>query len=275
MSLENAIKASSTQTKEVSNEPAQTKSNPFGNTPSSVFSAPASKSAFGQTGFGGSEASSGFGTTGLGQKPEATSAFGTTGLGQKLNQNLVLVTLLSYKIPKLPLRSELQDLVRSLKLPPRLEQQDLGKSPNKFCIWQLWLCTKTSSKLCICPVKWKSFSGFAKSGSTSSGFAKLGSGGPSIFGDKTSSPVSTPLADESKELEEESEISLPEESDYSDEEELATDDANTSKDLEEVEGENVTETQEEKVETEIPPLPIQSQYSFLSLVASPGFQAKF
>ena len=112
---------------------------------------------------------------------------------------------------------------------------------------------KTSSKLCICPVKWKSFSGFAKSGSTSSGFAKLGSGGPSIFGDKTSSPVSTPLADESKELEEESEISLPEESDYSDEEELATDDANTSKDLEEVEGENVTETQEEKVETEVHP----------------------
>ena len=84
------------------------------------------------------------------------------------------------------------------------------------------------------------------------------------FGDKTSSPVSTPLADESKELEEESEISLPEESDYSDEEELATDDANTSKDLEEVEGENVTETQEEKVETEVQPLPIQSQYSFFS-----------
>ena len=75
-----------------------------------------------------------------------------------------------------------------------------------------------------------------------------------------------PLADESKELEEESEISLPEESDYSDEEELATDDANTSKDLEEVEGENVTETQEEKVETEIPPPtdPKPVQFSFFS-----------
>ena len=191
-----------------------------------------------------------------------------------MNQNLVLVTLLSYKIPKLPLRSELQDLVRSLKLPPRLEQQDLGKSPNKFCIWQLWLCTKPQASSAFAQSSGSPFSGFAKSGSTSSGFAKLGSGGPSIFGDKTSSPVSTPLADESKELEEESEISLPEESDYSDEEELATDDANTSKDLEEVEGENVTETQEEKVETEIPPLPIQSQYSFLSLVASPGFPSQ-
>ena len=53
-------------------------------------------------------------------------------LDKKLNQNLVLVTLLSYKIPKLPLRSELQDLVRSLKLPPRLEQQDLGKKPKQI-----------------------------------------------------------------------------------------------------------------------------------------------
>ena len=65
LSLENAIKAAS---KKQPSEVAQTTNNPFGNTPSSVFSA--SKSAFGQAGFG----SSGSG--------KANPAFGTTGFGQ-------------------------------------------------------------------------------------------------------------------------------------------------------------------------------------------------
>ena len=195
---------------------------------------PEATSAFGTTGLGqkvesksGSgnsaviqnpQATSAFGTTGFGQKPQATSAFGTTGFGQKPKQILHLAALALHK---------------------------------------------TSSKLCICPVKWKSFFWIRKVRINKLRICQTWIGRSFNFRRQDSSPVSTPLADESKELEEESEISLPEESDYSDEEELATDDANTSKDLEEVEGENVTETQEEKVETEVQPLPIQSQYSFL------------
>ncbi|KGU08858.1 hypothetical protein MEQ_03210 [Candida albicans P87] len=267
LSLENAIKASSTQTKEVSNEPAQTKSNPFGNTPSSVFSAPASKSAFGQTGFGGSEASSGFGTTGLGQKPEATSAFGTTGLGQKVESKSGSGNSAVIQNPQATSAFGTTGFGQKPQATSAFGTTGFGqKAQTNSAFGSSGFAQKPQASSAFAQSSGSPFSGFAKSGSTSSGFAKLGSGGPSIFGDKTSSPVSTPLADESKESEEESEISLPEESDYSDEEELATDDANTSKDLEEVEGENVTETQEEKVETEIPPPtdPKPVQFSFFS-----------
>ena len=112
MSLENAIKASSTQTKEVSNEPAQTKSNPFGNTPSSVLVRQLANLHLVKLGLVGRkpalglelqdldrnpklpprlelqdlekvESKSGSGNSAVIQNPQATSAFGTTGFGQK------------------------------------------------------------------------------------------------------------------------------------------------------------------------------------------------